>query len=132
MYRIGEFARIVDISVRTLRYYDECGVLKPNEIDKFTGYRYYNDKNIAECELIKLLKYVDFTLDEIIVYKDNLNDDAIKKKQKELEEMIKLLKLKHSRLSLMSKELENGKIKTYTRNSEDKVLRRNYEREINK
>lgn len=132
MYRIGEFARIVDISVRTLRYYDECGVLKPNEIDKFTGYRYYNDKNIAECELIKLLKYVDFTLDEIIVYKDNLNDDAIKKKQKELEEMIKLLKLKHSRLSLMSKELEDGKIKTYTRNSEDKVLRRNYEREINK
>lgn len=132
MYRIGEFARIVDISVRTLRYYDECGVLKPNEIDKFTGYRYYNDKNIAECELIKLLKYVDFTLDEIIVYKDNLNDDAIKKKQKEIEEMIKLLKLKHSRLSLMSKELENGKIKTYTRNSEDKVLRRNYEREINK
>lgn len=132
MYRIGEFARIVDISVRTLRYYDECGVLKPNEIDKFTGYRYYNDKNIAECELIKLLKYVDFTLDEIIVYKDNLNDDAIKKKQKEIEKMIKLLKLKHSRLSLMSKELEDGKIKTYTRNSEDKVLRRNYEREINK
>lgn len=38
MYKIGDFSKIVDIPVRTLRYYAEYGVLVPSEIDKFTGY----------------------------------------------------------------------------------------------
>ena len=81
MYRIGEFAKIVDIPVRTLRYYDEYGVLTPSVIDDFTGYRYYDEENIVECELIKLLKSLDFTLEEIITYKDCLDEDVIKKKK---------------------------------------------------
>ena len=51
MYKIGDFAKIVDIPVRTLRFYDTYGVLQPSEIDDFTGYRYYSDENIVECEL---------------------------------------------------------------------------------
>ena len=54
MYKIGEFSKIVDIPVRTLRYYDEFGILKPSDVDNFTGYRYYSDENIIECHLIKL------------------------------------------------------------------------------
>ena len=46
MYKIGDFAKIVDIPVRTLRFYDTYGVLQPSEIDNFTGYRYYSDENI--------------------------------------------------------------------------------------
>ena len=65
MYKIGEFSKIVDIPVRTLRYYDEYGILKPSEVDNFTGYRYYTDNNVIECEIIKLLKSVNFTLEEI-------------------------------------------------------------------
>ena len=38
-YKIGEFSKLVGISVKTLRYYDECGVLKPSKIDTFTGCR---------------------------------------------------------------------------------------------
>lgn len=82
MYKIGEFSKIVDIPVRTLRFYDEYGVLQPSEIDDFTGYRYYNDANIIECELIKLLKSLDFTLEEIIDYKDCLDEEIIIKKKK--------------------------------------------------
>lgn len=82
MYRIGEFAKIVDIPVRTLRYYDEYGVLSPSVIDDFTGYRYYDEKNVVECELIKLLKSLDFTLEEIILYKNCLDEEVIKKKKK--------------------------------------------------
>ena len=70
MYKIGEFSKIVDIPVRTLRYYDEYGILKPSEVDNFTGYRYYSDENILECHLIKLLKSLDFTLEEISKYKN--------------------------------------------------------------
>ena len=40
MFKIGEFSKLVHISVTTLRYYDQVGLLKPVEIDRFTGYRY--------------------------------------------------------------------------------------------
>ena len=48
MYKIGEYSKITDLAVRTLRYYDEIGVLKPEYIDDFSGYRYYTDRNITE------------------------------------------------------------------------------------
>ena len=107
MYKIGEFSKIVDIPVRTLRFYDEYGVLQPSEIDDFTGYRYYTDENIVECELIKLLKSVDFTLEEIVLYKNNLNNEILDKKQQEILEQIELLKKKFKRLTIMKEDFQN-------------------------
>lgn len=114
MYRIGEFSKRVDIPVRTLRFYDEIGVLKPNETDKFTGYRYYDEQNITESNLIKLLKYVDFTLEEIILYKNAITEDVLNQKQMEIEEKINELKNKYKKLLIMKQELSqmsNEKIK---------------------
>ena len=54
MYKIGELSKIVDIPVKTLRYYDDFGILVPSKIDEFTGYRYYDDNSILDCELIKV------------------------------------------------------------------------------
>lgn len=129
MYKIGEFSKIVDIPVRTLRYYAEYGVLVPSEVDEFTGYKYYSEENIIECELIKLLKSLDFTLDEIIEYRDNIDEEIIEKKKKEIEERMYLLKLKYERLTYMLEEIKSRKC--YTRineTEEEKVLRRKYER----
>ena len=42
MLKIGEFSRLSQVTVKTLRYYDEIGLLKPSEIDRFTDYRYYS------------------------------------------------------------------------------------------
>ena len=141
MYKIGDFSKIVNIPVRTLRYYAEYGVLVPSEIDKFTGYKYYSEANIIECELIKLLKEMDpdgtrrvlksldFTLDEIIEYKDRIDEEILEKKKKEIEERIYLLKLKYDRLIYMQEEIKNKK--SYTRVNEteqEKVLRRKYEK----
>jgi len=42
MFKIGDFSRISQVSVKTLRYYDEIGLLKPAHVDRFTGYRYYS------------------------------------------------------------------------------------------
>ncbi len=42
MFRIGEFSKLTQVSVRMLRYYDEMGLLKPSETDKFTNYRLYS------------------------------------------------------------------------------------------
>ena len=134
MYKIGEFSKIVDIPVRTLRYYDECGILQPNEIDNFTGYRYYTDNNVIECEIIKLLKSVNFTLEEIALYRNNLNPEIIEQKQHEIIEQIEFLRKKYNRLAIMKEELQKSqtKIKMYEKieseNEEEKVLRRKYER----
>lgn len=131
MYKIGDFAKIVDIPVRTLRYYDQCGILQPSEIDNFTGYRYYSDENIVECEMIKLLKSLEFTLEEIIQCKKSLNKEVIKKKKKELEERMCLLRLAYDRLAIMEEKLQEGNsIEEVKELPDEKVLRRKYEKRI--
>ena len=52
LYKIGEFAKLTNIPVKTLRYYDEINLLKPEEIDLFSGYRYYGDKQKEDLEII--------------------------------------------------------------------------------
>ena len=47
MLKIGEFSKLSRVSVRMLRHYDEIGLLKPAEIDRFTDYRYYKEENEA-------------------------------------------------------------------------------------
>ena len=131
MYKIGDFSKIVDIQVRTLRYYAEYGVLIPSEVDTYTGYKYYSDENIIECELIKLLKSLDFTLDEIVEYKNCLDYDILEKKKKEIEDRMYLLRLKYERLNIMQRELLNKKdYKASVESDEEKVLRRKYEKRI--
>ena len=46
MFKIGEFSKLTQVSVRMLRYYEKAGLLKPAEIDHFTGYRYYTGWHI--------------------------------------------------------------------------------------
>ena len=42
--RIGNFSNVVGISVKTIRFYEEKGLIKPAYIDKYTGYTYYDEK----------------------------------------------------------------------------------------
>lgn len=120
---------MVDIPIRTLRYYDEIGILQPNKIDRFTGYRYYSDENIVECETIKLLKSLDFTLEEILVHKNSIDEGIIIKKKQEIEERMYLLKLKYERLTTMQDELRNKSknLSLIEETEYEKVLRRKYE-----
>lgn len=128
MYKIGEFSKIVDIPVRTLRYYAEYGVLVPSDIDSFTGYKYYSDDNVLEAKIIKLLKSLDFTLDEIIECKDNISTEVLERKKSEIKDKINLLKLKYQKLTFMQEELEIEEI-TQTKNK--KILRRENEKRDN-
>ena len=56
MLKIGDFSRLSMVSIRMLRYYDEHGILSPAYIDKFTGYRYYETKQLSEISNVKLLR----------------------------------------------------------------------------
>jgi DNA-binding transcriptional MerR regulator len=65
MLKIGEFARIGQVSIATLRHYDQCGLLKPNELDPDTGYRYYSFDQLARLNRILALKELGFPLEQI-------------------------------------------------------------------
>lgn len=65
MFKIGDFSRLVRVSVRMLRHYDEIGILKPKSIDGHTGYRFYSVDQIPKVNRIHVLKELGFTLSEI-------------------------------------------------------------------
>jgi len=63
-YSSGEFARMANVSVRTIRFYDKQNILKPSYV-KPTGARFYTDSDFARLQQILLLKYLGFSLDDI-------------------------------------------------------------------
>ncbi len=65
MYRIGDFSRLTQVSVRMLRYYDEQGLLKPASVDRFTDYRYYSADQLPRLNRILALRDLGFTTDQI-------------------------------------------------------------------
>ncbi len=90
MLRIGEFSKLSRISVRMLRHYDEIGLLKPAEIDRFTDYRYYREDQLPTAGRIAALKDMGFSLADIVrilsVYEDREQlERFFSARQKELE-----------------------------------------------
>lgn len=65
MYKIGELSKLCNIPVKTLRYYDNEGILCPEGVDTFTGYRYYSAAQLSDCYRILALKELGFSLEEI-------------------------------------------------------------------
>lgn len=65
MFKIGEFSRLTQVSVRMLRYYDEMGLLKPAHIDSWTGYRMYSVEQIPVLNKIIYLRDSGFGVAEI-------------------------------------------------------------------
>ncbi|MEZ5256052.1 MAG: MerR family transcriptional regulator [Ilumatobacteraceae bacterium] len=65
MYGIGQFAQLAHVSLRTLRHYDEIGLLRPATVDPTTGYRFYRAGQLRDLNRILGLKDLGFTLAEI-------------------------------------------------------------------
>jgi effector-binding domain-containing protein len=65
MLKIGDFSALSQVSIKTLRYYDERGLLSPAYIDASTGYRYYAAAQISQLHRILALKDLGFSLDQI-------------------------------------------------------------------
>jgi len=78
-YKIGDFSRISRITVRTLRYYDEIGLLKPIRVDRTTGYRYYSLDQLPKLNRINMLKGIGLSLEDISgLLSDDLSTDYIR------------------------------------------------------
>lgn len=63
--QIKEFARFTGVSVRTLHYYDEIGLLTPASVDRSTGYRYYDTESLLRMQEILFYRELDFPLKSI-------------------------------------------------------------------
>ncbi|GGH27360.1 MerR family transcriptional regulator [Paenibacillus segetis] len=95
MLSIGEFSKICEVSTKTLRYYDEIGLIHPDEINPENGYRYYSIKQLKKMLLINRLKSYHFSLEEIKSILD-LEDDqteeklglALNRKRREIQEKL--------------------------------------------
>ena len=91
--QIGEFAKLCGTKITVLRHYDKEGLLEPDYVDAFTGYRYYSDAQIPVFFRITALKKAGFSLVEIkkILASEQTNEsllDLFEKKQTELSRMI--------------------------------------------
>lgn len=86
MYRIGLFSQITKTTVKTLRYYDRIGLLKPKHIDEFTSYRYYTTEQISKFYEILSYRQAGLTIEQIkqIVLKGKSVEDILDIRRKEL------------------------------------------------
>lgn len=84
--QIKEFADLTGVSVRTLHYYDETGLLKPAEVDRYSGYRFYDESSLIKMQEILFYRELDFSLKSIkeILSSPDYNKNEALKQQKEL------------------------------------------------
>jgi DNA-binding transcriptional MerR regulator len=79
MIKIGDFARLSQVSVVTLRYYDEMDLLHPVKVDPFTGYRFYSASQLPRLNRILALKDLGFSLEQIrLMLADGLTHDQLR------------------------------------------------------
>lgn len=64
-FKIGEFSKLCQVTVKTLRHYEEIGLLVPIEVDEWTGYRYYDISQLRRMNRIVYLKQLGLSLEEI-------------------------------------------------------------------
>lgn len=85
MFRIGEFSKMGKITIKALRYYDEIGLLKPEETDKFTGYRFYTTDQLVKLHKIQSLRQIGLSIDEIkLILSGHQAEPILQKRKTEL------------------------------------------------
>lgn len=92
--QIKQFSDLAGVSVRTLHYYDEIGLLKPAEIDPASGYRFYDRQSLARMQEILFFRELDFPLKEICAILSSPDHD----RETVLLQQRRLLMLKKERL----------------------------------
>ena len=114
--KIGEFSRLMQVTVKTLRHYEQKELLLPYEVDEWTGYRYYSIDQMQRLNTIRDLQRLGFTLDEIKeLYEDDSHtpnirqlDAKIKDTEAQLQQLIarreRLLDWKNSRKEMKTME----------------------------
>jgi DNA-binding transcriptional MerR regulator/effector-binding domain-containing protein len=75
-YSIGEFSQITGLSVKTLRFYHEKGILIPSSVDEATGYRFYDAAKVEKARVIMRLRQMEFSIEDIAAVLGECSDEA--------------------------------------------------------
>jgi len=119
MFKIGDFSKLSQVSVRTLRYYEEVGLLKPVEVDRFTGYRYYTIDQLPRLNRILVLKDLGFSLEQIAPMVNEGLPPAqlrgmLRLKQAEIQQQVESEQARLARVEARLRQIEQeGKMPTY-------------------
>ena len=120
MFRIGDFAKLNRVTVTALRHYDAIGLLQPEKIDTFTGYRYYSANQMPRLNRIITLKELGFSLEEIaLVLGNKASSDPFQL----------LLELKHNELEdrIKSEQQRLAKLETFIKMYEQENYTMDYD-----
>ncbi len=115
-YQIGDFSKIARLSVTTLRFYHENGLLEPSFVDPESGYRYYSENALEKAKIIQELKELGFPLREIQFILDSYQDDAellthLIERYREICENIEKSRVIRDKLAFYIQQLkENGEV----------------------
>ena len=100
--KIGEFSRLMQVTIKTLRHYEQKELLIPDEVDEWTGYRYYSIGQMLKLNSIRKLQQLGFTLEEIRDLYDNESHtpsiEELTKKIEDTEIQLQLLKARRNQL----------------------------------
>jgi len=99
--KIGEFAKICNVSAQTLRYYDAEGVLKADVVDSSSGYRFYSIDAVDRYKKILFYKNLGFSLEEIKALQESNNDQIIEIFNKKKEEISSSINSLHNKIKIL-------------------------------
>lgn len=119
MFKIGDFSKLTQVSIRMLRYYDETGLLKPAHIDKFTNYRLYSANQILKLNKIVALRDMGFLTSEIKEILDTWNEDTLLEKLNyKRQEVIENINCESKKLSKIENIIKNIRLESLNMNYE--------------
>ena len=95
MFSIGEFSTVSGLTVRTLRFYHELGLLVPAAVDPATNYRMYDERNLESAKVIAALRGLEFPLEQIREILDECRDDQDALGQLERQQKMLTGKVRH-------------------------------------
>lgn len=118
MFKIGEFSKLSRVPTKTLRYYDEIGLLRPDRVDAFTGYRYYTLEQLRRMNMILVLRDLDFSLAEIATMLDEaLTPEQmrgmLRMKQAEIARKVEAEQARLARVEARLRQLEDDSMPDY-------------------
>lgn len=111
MFRIGDFSKMSQVTVKALRHYDEIGLFEPAYVDPVNGYRYYSAVQLADLNRIIVLRDLGFYLEQVAVMQnmppEQIREMLIERKkqiEKQLAREAEKLRQVESRLEILERE----------------------------
>ena len=104
LLRIGEVARLFNLSVGTLRHYEQMGLLEPAYVDAASGYRYYGARQLSTLNTISHLRVLDLPLAQIREFVTTRDVDLM---QRQLAQQQELIERKRRELERVSRKIDN-------------------------